>query len=440
MVTLIEFVILFGAIFLGIRFGGMSLGFFGGAGLFLMTVVFGVVPTSPPIDVMLIIFAVCMCAACMQVAGGLDILVRLAARIIRSNPKYVAVIAPVVSFFLTFFAGTGNAVFAILPVVYEVSYNAGVRPERAMSATAVAGQVGITASPIAAAVAAMIGLLAQNGHEEIGLGTILMVTFPSCLIGVVVASFLGMFRGKELKDDPEYQARLKAGQVLPPQAIDDRPLPSTAKWSVLIFFGAIVVIVLAGFFPELRIPHGQTKSISMSLVIECTMLAAGALMFIVCKPDSAKIARSDVMNACILSLSAVFGIAWMSDSFIAANSKVFMDLAGAVAQSAPYLFAVILAVMSALLTSQGATTRAVMPLGFVLGIPPMLLVAMFPAVNCLFILPITGPALAAIGMDRSGTTHIGKYIINHSFLFPGIMMVAIAVAVGYVMVLSGIVG
>ncbi len=440
MVTLIEFVILFGAIFLGIRFGGMSLGFFGGAGLFLMTVVFGVVPTSPPIDVMLIIFAVCMCAACMQVAGGLDILVRLAARIIRSNPKYVAVIAPVVSFFLTFFAGTGNAVFAILPVVYEVSYNAGVRPERAMSATAVAGQVGITASPIAAAVAAMIGLLAQNGHEEIGLGTILMVTFPSCLIGVVVASFLGMFRGKELKDDPDYQARLKAGKVLPPQPIDDRPLPSTAKWSVLIFFGAIVVIVLAGFFPELRIPHGQTKSISMSLVIEATMLTAGALMFIVCKPDASKIARSDVMNACILSLSAVFGIAWMSDSFIAANSKVFMDLAGAVAQSAPYLFAVILAVMSALLTSQGATTRAVMPLGFVLGINPMLLVAMFPAVNCLFLLPITGPALAAIGMDRSGTTGIGKYIINHSFLFPGIFMVAIAVAVGYIMVLSGMVG
>lgn len=168
MITLIEFVILFGAIFLGIRYGGMSLGFFGGAGLFILTVVFGVVPTSPPIDVMLIIFAVCLCAACMQVAGGLDILVRIAARIIRSNPKYVAVIAPIVSFFLTFFAGTGNAVYAILPVVYEVSYNAEIRPERAMSATAVAGQVGITASPIAAAVAAMIGLLAQNGHEEIG--------------------------------------------------------------------------------------------------------------------------------------------------------------------------------------------------------------------------------------------------------------------------------
>lgn len=421
MITLIEFVILFGAIFLGIRYGGMSLGFFGGAGLFILTVVFGVVPTSPPIDVMLIIFAVCLCAACMQVAGGLDILVRIAARIIRSNPKYVAVIAPIVSFFLTFFAGTGNAVYAILPVVYEVSYNAEIRPERAMSATAVAGQVGITASPIAAAVAAMIGLLAQNGHEEIGLGTILMVTFPSCLIGVIVASFLGMFRGKELKDDPDYQARLAAGLVL-------------------IFFGAIALIVLAGFFPELRVPRGQEKAISMSLVIECVMLAAGALMFVVCKPDAAKIAKSDVMNACVASLAAVFGIAWMSDAFIAANSKVFMEIAGTLAQSAPFLFAVVLAVMSSLLTSQGATTRAVMPLGFALGINPMLLVAMFPAVNCLFMLPISGPALAAIGMDRSGTTAIGKYVFNHSFQFPGIIMAVVAVAVGYTMVTLGIVG
>ncbi len=440
MITLLEFVLLFGVIFLGIRFGGMSLGFFGGAGLFILTVVFGVVPTSPPIDVMLIILAVCLTAACMQVSGGLDILVRIAARIIRSNPKFVAVIAPVVSFFLTFLAGTGNAVYAILPVVYEVSYNEGVRPERAMSATAVAGQIGITASPIAAAVAAMIGLLAQNGYENIGLGTILMVTFPSCLIGVVAASFLGMFRGKELKDDAAYQERLARGLVQPPQKLDNRPLPKTAYYSVFIFFAAIVLIVLAGFFPELRVPRGQENAVSMSLVIECVMLAAGALMFLICKPNAAKIAQSDVMSACVASISAVFGIAWMSDSFIAANSKFFMEVAGTLAQSAPYLFALILAVMSALLTSQGATTRAVMPLGFALGINPMLLIAMFPAVNCLFILPITGPALAAIGMDRSGTTTIGKYIFNHSFQFPGILMVVISVAVGYLMVTLGIAG
>lgn len=423
MTTILEFVVLFAAILLGIRFGGIALGFWGGVGLFVLSVVFGVMPTSPPVDVMLIILAVCMCASCMEAVGGLDIMVRIAAKIIRKNPKYVAVVAPVVSFFLTFFAGTGNAVYAILPVVYEVSYNANVRPERAMAATAVAGQVGITSSPIAAAVAAMIGLMAQNGHTEIGLGTILMVTFPACLIGVVVGAVLGMFRGKELKDDATYQARLARGEVLPPQKMEERELPAAAKWSVLIFFGAIAIIVVAGFFPELRVLRGQTKAVSMSLVIECVMLVGGALMCLVCKPDVGKIAKSEVLNAGVVSIAAVFGIAWMSDSFIAANSKVFMEVAGELAQSVPVLFAVILGIMSALLTSQGATTRAVMPLGFALGINPMLLVAMFPAVNCVFILPITGP----------------EYVLNHSFQFPGIVMVVVAVAVGYAMVFSGIV-
>ena len=430
MTTILEFVVLFAAILLGIRFGGIALGFWGGVGLFVLSVVFGVMPTSPPVDVMLIILAVCMCASCMEAVGGLGIMVRIAAKIIRKNPKYVAVVAPVVSFFLTFFAGTGNAVYAILPVVYEVSYNANVRPERAMAATAVAGQVGITSSPIAAAVAAMIGLMAQNGHTEIGLGTILMVTFPACLIGVVVGAVLGMFRGKELKDDAAYQARLARGEVLPPQKMEERELPAAAKWSVLIFFGAIAIIVVAGFFPELRVLRGQTKAVSMSLVIECVMLVGGALMCLVCKPDVGKIAKSEVLNAGVVSIAAVFGIAWMSDSFIAANSKIFMEVAGELAQSVPVLFAVILGIMSSLLTSQGATTRAVMPLGFALGINPMLLVAMFPAVNCVFILPITGPALAAIGMDRSGTTYIGKYVLNHSFQFPGIVMVVVAVCDG----------
>lgn len=256
MVTLIELAIVFLAIFMGVRHGGLALGFWGGLGLIVLAVVFGVFPTAPPIDVMLIILAVCTAASCMEAVGGLDILVRFAAKIIRAKPKMVGVVAPVVSFFLTFFAGTGNAVYALLPVVYEVSYNAGVRPEPAMAGTAVAGQVGITASPIAAAMAAMIGLFAQNGHGDIGLGQILMITFPACLIGVILGSIICVFFGKDLKNDPAYQARLKAGLVLPPEKLSDRKLPPQAAWSVLIFFGAIVVIVLAGFFPNLRVLPG----------------------------------------------------------------------------------------------------------------------------------------------------------------------------------------
>ncbi len=434
MITLIEFIIVFGAIIMGVRHGGMALGFWGGLGLIILSVVFGVFPTAPPIDVMLIILAVCLCASCMEAVGGLDVLVRVAAKIIRKNPKYVAVVAPTVSFFLTFFAGTGNAVFAILPVVYEVAYNANVRPERAMAGTAVAGQVGITASPIAAAMAAMISLFAANNHGDIGLGTIITVTFPACLIGVVLASFILMNYGKPLAEDEEYQARLKAGKVLPPTPISNAPLPKKAYWSVGIFAAAIAVIVLAGFFPELRVLHGQTKAVGMSLVIEAVMLGAGAVMCLLCKPDMSKVAKSPVMNACIVSITAVFGIAWLADSFIAANKDVFMTIAGQFAQSAPWVFAFVLGGMSALLASQGATTRAIMPLGFALGINPYYLIAMFPAVNCLFILPTNGPALAAVGMDRSGTTRIGKYVLNHSMQIPGLLMVFIAVCTGFAIV------
>ena len=437
MITLIQFVIVFAAILIGVRYGGVALGFWGAFGLIVLSVAFGVVPTAPPIDVMLIIFAVCLCASCMEAVGGLDILVRFAAKIIRKNPKYVAVVAPVVSFFLTFCSGTGNVVYAILPVIYEVSYNANVRPERAMAAAAVSGQVGITACPISAATAAMVGLLEQNGFGDIGLGDVLMITFPACLIGVLVSSFVGMFVGKELKDDMAYQARLAAGQVQPPEKIEEKELPKEASWSVMIFFGAIIVIVLVGFFPELRVLRGQKDPISMSLVIEAVMLAAGALMSLLCKPNVNRIVKSAVMTACVVSLGAVFGIAWMSDSFINANRATFMEVAGELAQQIPVLFAFVLALMSALLSSQGATTRAIMPLGFALGISPMMLVAMFPAVNCLFILPTSGPALAAVGMDRSGTTHIGKFVFNHSFQLPGILMVAVAVAVGVVMVSMG---
>lgn len=427
MITLIELLIVFAAIFMGVRHGSLALGFWGGLGLIVLAVGFGVFPTAPPIDVMLIILAVCMCASCMEAVGGLEILVRIAARVIRAKPKMVGIIAPVVSFFLTFFAGTGNAVYAILPVIYEVSYNAGVRPEKAMAGAAVAGQVGITASPIAAAMAAMIGLFAQNGHGEIGLGSILMITFPACLIGVVVGSAICMLFGKDLKNDPAYQGRLKAGLVLPPEPISNHKLPPQATYSVFIFLGAIIVIVLAGFFPELRVLPGQTKAVGMSLVIESVMLAAGAIMMLLCKPDVKKIVKSPVLEAGIVSLGCVFGVAWMADSFIAANKDVFMSVAGQLAQAAPWLFSFILAGMSALLASQGATTRAIMPLGFALGINPWYLIAMFPAVNCLFILPTSGPALAAVGMDRSGTTYIGKYVINHSFQLPGILMVVIAV-------------
>ena len=416
--TIIEFAIVLAAILLGARQGGLAIGYWGGLGLVLLAVFFGVTPTAPPVDVMLIIIAVCMSAACMDAAGGLDFLVRIAARIIRSNPKYVSVIAPLVGFFLTFFSGTGNLIFAIHPVIYEVAYSAGVRPERPM------------------ATAALIGLFAAYGHAEVTLSSILMVTFPSCLIGVLVGSFVYMFWGKELKDDPEYQRRLKAGLVEPPEAISDKPLPKGAKLSVAIFLLGVLLIVLTGFFPELRTING--KAVSMSLVIEMVMLAGAALMAAFCHANLDVAAKSPTLRAGVVSVGAIFGIAWLADSFIGANKGFFMELAGDLAAQAPWLFAFVLFFMSSLLTSQGATTRAIMPLGLLLGIPVPMLIAMFPAVNGLFFLPITGPALSAVSFDRSGTTKIGKYILNHSFQIPGIIMVVVSVGVAMLLTQLGL--
>lgn len=339
-------------------------------------------------------------------------------------------------FFLTFFSGTGNLIFAIHPVIYEVAYSAGVRPERPMASATVAAQVGITACPISAATAALLGLFAAYNHPEITLAGILMVTFPACLIGVLVGSFVYMFWGKELKDDPEYQARLKAGTVEPPPKISEAPLPKGAKLSVAIFLLGVFLIVLTGFFPQLRTING--KAVSMSLVIEMVMLAGAALMSAFCHAKLDDAAKSPTLRAGVVSVGAVFGIAWLADSFIGANKGFFLQMAGDLAAQAPWLFAFVLFFMSALLTSQGATTRAIMPLGLTLGIPAPLLIAMFPAVNGLFFLPITGPALSAVGFDRSGTTHIGKYILNHSFQIPGIVMTVVSVVVGMLLVQLGL--
>ena len=434
--TILEFVIVLAAILLGARQGGLAIGYWGGLGLVLLAVIFGVTPTAPPVDVMLIIMAVCMSAAAMDAAGGLEFLVRIAARIIRSNPKYVSIIAPLVGFFLTFFSGTGNLIFAIHPVIYEVAYSAGVRPERPMASATVAAQIGITACPISAATAALLGLFAAYDHAEVTLSSILMVTFPACLIGVLAGSFIYMFWGKELKDDPEYQRRLKAGLVEPPEAISDQPLPKGAKLSVGIFLLGVFLIVLTGFFPELRTIHG--KPVSMSLVIEMVMLAGAALMVAFCHVNLDVASKSPTLRAGVVSVGAIFGIAWLADSFIGANKGFFMELAGDLAAQAPWLFAFVLFFMSALLTSQGATTRAIMPLGLTLGIPVPLMIAMFPAVNGLFFLPITGPALSAVSFDRSGTTKIGKYILNHSFQIPGIVMVVVSVVVAMLLTQLGL--
>ena len=431
LLILLQFAVVLVAIWLGSRSAGVGLGLWGAVGLLVLVVAFGINPTSPPIDVMLIILAVIMAASVMDAAGGIDFLVRIAERIIRANPKYVTIVAPLTTWTFTFLAGTGHIVYPLLPVIYETAHQNGIRPERPMAVATIASQQAITASPVAAATAAMIGLFAEKGMGEWGLAQILMICVPATLAGVVVAAIVSMFLGKDLKDDQVYQARLKAGLIPAPQAPESRaPLKPAAKRSALIFLVGVALVVLFGFFPALRTLPGAKAPLAMPILIEIVMMSVAAIMLLVSGVPVDDVPKTATLRAGVVAVIGIFGLAWLGDSFIAANKDVIVPAIGNWAKVAPWTFAFGLFFASVLLYSQAATTRALMPLGVALGIPPQFLIAMFPAVNGYFFIPTYGSLIAAINFDLSGTTRIGKYVLNHSFMIPGLVSSAVAITCG----------
>ena len=431
---LLEFLVVLAAIWMGARSAGVGLGLWGAVGLLVLVVAFGINPTSPPIDVMLIILAVIMAASVMDAAGGIDFLVRIAERIIRANPKYVTIVAPLTTWTFTFLAGTGHIVYPLLPVIYETAHQNGIRPERPMAVATIASQQAITASPVAAATAAMIGLFAEKGMGDWGLAQILMICVPATLTGVVAAAIVSMFIGKDLKDDKVYQARLAAGLIPKPQAPEARPaLKPAAKLSALIFLAGVALVVLFGFFPTLRTLPGAKAALGMPIVIEIVMMSVAALMLLATRVTVDDVPKTPTLRAGVVAVIGIFGLAWLGDSFIAANKDVIVPAIGDWAKVAPWTFAFGLFFASVLLYSQAATTRALMPLGVALGIPPQFLIAMFPSVNGYFFIPTYGSLIAAINFDLSGTTRIGKYVLNHSFMIPGLVATSVAVVTGLAM-------
>ena len=427
----LQFLVVLAAIWMGARSSGIGLGLWGAVGLLVLVMAFGINPTSPPVDVMLIILAVIMAASVMDAAGGIDFLVRIAERIIRANPKYVTIVAPLTTWTFTFLAGTGHIVYPLLPVIYETAHQNGIRPERPMAVATIASQQAITASPVAAATAAMIGLFASKGMTEWGLAQILMICVPSTLVGVLAAAFVSMFIGKDLKDDKVYQQRLAAGLIPKPLSAESRPpLKPAAKRSALIFLCGVALVVLLGFVPSLRTLPGSKTVLSMPIIIEIVMMSVAALMLLVTKVAVDDVPKTATLRAGVVAVIGIFGLAWLGDSFIAANKDVIVPAIGEWAKVAPWTFAFGLFFASVLLYSQAATTRALMPLGMALGIPPQFLIAMFPSVNGYFFIPTYGSLIAAINFDLSGTTKIGKYVLNHSFMIPGIVATSVAVATG----------
>ncbi len=426
----LQFLILLACIFIGARIGGLGLGVMGGVGLAIFVFIFGLEPTSAPIDVMLMILAVITAAGALQAAGGMDYLVHFAEKALRKNPKRITFIAPIVTYFFTFCAGTGHVAYSVLPVIAEVSRESGIRPERPMSIAVIASQQAITASPISAATVALLALLADF---DIALLDILMISIPSTFIGCMIAAFAVSKKGKELPDDPIYLQRLEEG--LAPIKKDNKEYNPTrgSKLSVLLFLLAAVLVVLLGSFENLR-PGWETEGVftrlSMPVTIEIIMLTIAALIIIFSKANVDEIVAGSVFKAGASAVVAIFGIAWMGDTFFSGNAELINSSISGLVTAAPWLFAIALFVLSILLYSQAATVRTLMPLGVTLGINPALLIAMFPAVNGYFFIPNYPTVVAAINFDRTGTTRIGKYILNHSFMLPGLISTISAIVIG----------
>lgn len=432
---LLQFVFVLTAIIVGARLGGIGLGIMGGIGLGILTFVFGLQPTAPPIDVMLMIVAVITAAACMQAAGGLDLMVHAAERLLRKRPAQITFLSPLVTYLFSFVAGTGHVAYSVLPVIAEVARETKIRPERPLGIAVIASQQAITASPISAATVALLGLL--TGFD-VSLLDILMITIPSTLLGVFMGALYSLRVGKELTEDLEYQRRLREGLISDSHyELKDISNKRKALTSVIIFILATVFIVLFGSFDNLRPSHiidGNLVTVDMAAIIEILMLSAAALIILLTRANGIKAAQGSVFSAGMQAVVAIFGIAWMGDTFLQGNMAELKNSIEGIVTQMPWLFGIALFVMSILLYSQAATVRAFMPLGIALGISPYLLIAMFPAVNGYFFIPNYPTVVAAINFDRTGTTRIGKYVLNHSFMVPGLIATVTSVTCGILMI------
>jgi anaerobic C4-dicarboxylate transporter DcuA len=453
---ILQLIVLLAAIAIGARVGGVGMGLWGGVGLAILVFVFGAAPGSIPGEVLLIILTVIMAASAMEAAGGIDYLVRIAARIIRKSPKHVTIIAPIVAYAFTFLAGTGHIFYPLLPVIYEVAMKGRVRPERPIAVATIASQQAITASPVSAATAAMIAILGAKG---IGLVQILLICVPATLLGVIVAALIQTRVGVELDYDPEYRRRVAAGELkedeISPEASETKPLPERAPLSAWLFLVGVGLVVLCGLFPAIRTVHVAaaptvvattapastlpataplTKPlvVSMPMTIAIVMFTVAALMLLFARAPAAKIVSTKTCQAGITAVIGILGLAWLGDTFIDNNQTVIIGGLSDLARAYPVSFVLALFVTSMLLYSQAATTQTLMPLGLQLGLSPAALAGAFPAVNGYFFIPTYGTLIAAVNFDRSGTTRIGKYVLNHSFMLPGIVSTIVAVTTGLV--------
>ena len=431
---ILQLLVVLAMIFIGAKVGSIGLGIYGMVGVFILVFCFGLAPGEIPIDVMLIIVSVITASAALQAAGGLDYMVQIAAKILRRHPNRITFYAPFVTWLFCFLAGTAHTCYALLPIISEIAYKAKVRPERPLSVATIAASLGITGSPVSAATAAILSQTMLGG-AGIGIKEIMIITVPASLIAIFVAAFVQNFVGKPLEEDPEYQRRVREGllddvETANDNANTDVSINPRAKWAVLAFLLGVVLVVLFGSIPAMR-PSFHGEPMNMNYIIEIIMMSIAALILIVGKADVRVAVKGNVFASGMNAMVSIFGVAWMGSTFFLGNQEVIMGSVAGIFTSWPILFAIPLFLFSIMLFSQAATAKTLYPVGLALGVPPHILLAVFPAVNGYFFLPNYPTEVAAIGFDRTGTTHIGKYVINHSFQLAGFITTFVSIGIGY---------
>lgn len=442
MIIALQFIVILGCLLLGTRYGGMGLGVISGIGLLILTFVFGLKPGSPPVGVILTIMAVISCASVLQSAKGLQVMMRFAEKLLRKKPNYITVLAPLTTWTLTVLCGTGHVVYTMFPIIYDIAIKKNIRPERPMAVASVASQLGICASPMSVAVVSLVSILTSSHGigKYISMIDILKVAIPASFLGVLLAGLWSIRRGKDLKDDAEFQEKLKdpeQKQYIYGEAestlLNDK-LPKEAYLATFIFLLTTAVVVFFGAFENFRphvLDHGKSVPISMNLLIQILMLVAGALILMLCKVVPRDIPNGAIFKAGMTAIISVFGVAWMADTFFESHFELLKSFLEGVVATKPWTYAIALFLVSKLVNSQAAAIASIAPMGLSLGVDPKLIVAFLPAAYGYFILPTYPSDLACIGFDRSGTTHIGKFIVNHSFIVPGLIGVGTSCLVGY---------
>ena len=429
-IMILQLLIVLAALYVGSRYGSLALGAISGIGLAILVLGFGMKPGNPPTDVIYIIIAAVTCAGIMQAAGGMDWLIQIAEKLLRKHPEHITFLAPLCTFFLTVLVGTGHVVYTLMPIICDISLKKGIRPERPCAVASVASQVGITCSPIAAAVASFVIISNSNGFDINNL-QVIAVTIPACLCGLMAAALCSYKRGKDLDKDPVFQER-KANPKMykymygETASVLDKEVTKSAKISVYIFLGALLVITLYSFFQiighDIR-PTVNGKPIGMNIIIQIVMISAAAFMIIFAKANPRQAVIGNVWQSGMVAVIAIYGIAWLADTYFGNYLPQMQSSLEGLVSKYPWAISLVFFAVSVLVNSQGAVVVAMLPLAYSLGIPGPVLLGVLPSVYGYFFIPNYPSDIATVTFDRSGTTRIGKYLLNHSFMMPGLVSV-----------------